>query len=157
MGKKTRALTPDEQTAQVNLKRIWDEKRKALGLTQEGIAPFLGFETQGAVGHAINGRAPITVMLAFKFAKLLQVHPADIHPGVNEIIGALGVESDPAMGQIMEMFALARPEARKAAVYMLYSDIISHDTQLPPEIASSKLLTTDKSKTQNDVKELKPS
>lgn len=73
-----RSLTDAELEAQQNLRGIWNEKKKQLKLTQESAAHEMGFKTQGAVSHYINGLIPLNLSAILSFAKLLQVSPAEI-------------------------------------------------------------------------------
>lgn len=72
-----RQLTEHEILCAQRLRRIWDAKKKALGLTQELAGERLGM-TQGAVGQYLNGRVPMNLETKIKFAELLDV-------GVEEI------------------------------------------------------------------------
>lgn len=76
-----RQLEPNrEKTAQRNLKRIWDAKKKLLGLTQDAAAELLGFTTQGAVQKYLSGSSPLNVKTILGFAHILGVSPTDIDP-----------------------------------------------------------------------------
>jgi len=63
-----------------NLRKIWDQKKTTLGLTQSLAAPLLGFETQGAVGHYLSGHKELSLEIITRFAKLLRCQPCDIDP-----------------------------------------------------------------------------
>ena len=76
-----RPLTPAEQVRAENLRRLWDAKKAALGLTQEKAARLLGYKTQAAVGHYLTRRNPLNTDALLKFAQLLQVGPDEIDPG----------------------------------------------------------------------------
>lgn len=80
MGKKTkrRDLTAREKAAQQNLFRIWSEKKRGLGLTQDSAADKMGFKTQGAVNQYLNGRIPLNTDTVIKFAAILEVAPKEI-------------------------------------------------------------------------------
>lgn len=79
MGK-AKPLSEDQLAAAARLRRIWDEKRGALGLTQDRAAQKLGFETQSAVSQYLNAVVPLNVEAVLKFAVLLEVRPRDIDP-----------------------------------------------------------------------------
>lgn len=81
-----RELDAAEKQAQGNLRRIWDEKREQLGLTQEGAAHRLGWKNQSAVNQYINGVIPLNTEATLKFAGLLQVHPREIDPRVRQLL-----------------------------------------------------------------------
>lgn len=73
-----RDLTVDEKEAQVNLLRIWNEFKKKYGITQESAAHEMGFKTQGAVSHYLNGKIPLNISAILSFSKLLKVSPFEI-------------------------------------------------------------------------------
>lgn len=79
-------LSKADLAAAAALKKIWDEKKKALGLNQQDAAPLLGFNTQGAVSHYLNGRTPLNTDAVLKFAKLLHVAPTDIRPDLDDLL-----------------------------------------------------------------------
>lgn len=84
--KPRRDLTPAERDAADNLKRIWEEKRQRLDLTQERAAERLGWTTQGAVSHYLNGRNPLNADAILRFASLLDVDPREIDPAIAELL-----------------------------------------------------------------------
>ncbi|MEJ9962468.1 helix-turn-helix transcriptional regulator [Escherichia albertii] len=75
----------DLQAAQ-RLKEIWATKKTQLGLTQERAAEILGFSTQGAVSHYLNGQTPLNLEAVIKFAGLLQVPPESIRPDMADLL-----------------------------------------------------------------------
>lgn len=75
----------DLQAAQ-RLKEIWTTKKTQLGLTQERAAEILGFSTQGAVSHYLNGQTPLNLEAVIKFAGLLQVPPESIRPDMADLL-----------------------------------------------------------------------
>lgn len=85
---KKRTLTDEDMAAARRLRAIWDEKKSALGLTQEKAARILGFNTQGAVSHFLNGVIPLNTDATLRFAAMLGVSPTNIRP---ELQGLLGV------------------------------------------------------------------
>nr|WP_249940505.1 helix-turn-helix transcriptional regulator [Escherichia coli] len=50
------------------LRKIWDEKRKQLSLSQEKAADILGFKTQGAVSQLLNAKIALNTENTLKFA-----------------------------------------------------------------------------------------
>lgn len=87
-----RELTEEESKRASNLKRVWEEKRGELGLTQTSAADALGV-TQGAVGQYINGRIPLNDGAAMQFAKLLKVHISQISNQLAHDYSKLWVEN----------------------------------------------------------------
>ncbi|EOW6510229.1 helix-turn-helix domain-containing protein, partial [Escherichia coli] len=61
-------------------------KKTQLGLTQERAAEILGFSTQGAVSHYLNGQTPLNLEAVIKFAGLLQVPPESIRPDMADLL-----------------------------------------------------------------------
>lgn len=78
-----RSISPRWQVAQRNLWRIWNEKKKALGLTQEKAGDKMEAITQGAVGQYLRGVISLNERKVLEFAKLLDVHPTEIDPSFN--------------------------------------------------------------------------
>ncbi|MFZ2982005.1 MAG: helix-turn-helix transcriptional regulator [Sphingobium sp.] len=84
---KRKPLSDDDLAAAQALRKLWDERKKRLKLTQEGAAERLGFTTQGAVSHYLNGYTPLNTDAVFKFAALLEVPPSSIRPDIDDLIG----------------------------------------------------------------------
>lgn len=125
---KSRELTKNELVAQANLKKIWDEKAKSLGLTQQSLADEWDC-TQGYVSNMINGHAAVTVVYAMMFAKALKVDARDIHPDLEGLAESMarnpwsGVEAE----RLIELYRAASAPARQAAVLVLYADVEHSD------------------------------
>ncbi len=68
------------------LRKIWNEKRGQLSLSQEKAAELLGFKTQGAVSQFINAKVPLNTENTLKFAALLEVPAEEINPGLAELL-----------------------------------------------------------------------
>ncbi|KAA9133483.1 helix-turn-helix transcriptional regulator [Marinihelvus fidelis] len=73
-------LSSDQQRAASRLRKIWDEKKTGLGLTQERVGARLGWETQSAVSQYLNGKIPLNLNAVIKFAQVLEVEPESIYP-----------------------------------------------------------------------------
>ncbi|WP_018610200.1 LexA family transcriptional regulator [Uliginosibacterium gangwonense] len=84
---KKRTLTDEDLAAAKRLRAIWDEKKSALGLTQEKAAGILGFSTQGAVSHFLNGVIPLNTDATLRFAAMLMVSPTEIRPALQGLLG----------------------------------------------------------------------
>ncbi len=100
-------LKPEQAAACRRLRKIWDAKRPALGLTQDKAAEELGV-TQGAIGNMLNGRLAISLRALSKWAKVLKVKPAEIDP----ILGRQLLTGDESLGEWIDI------TARKQAVAM---------------------------------------
>lgn len=93
-----RKLTDEDLQAAQRLKSIWSVRGKALGLTQEKAADAMGFNTQGAVSHYINGQTPLNTDAVIKFASLLQVSPEDIRPELAPLLNLVRKGPSPTTG-----------------------------------------------------------
>ncbi|EPW0502052.1 helix-turn-helix domain-containing protein, partial [Escherichia coli] len=82
MTKKITITDKDIQNAE-RLRKIWDEKRKQLSLSQEKAADILGFKTQGAVSQLLNAKIALNTENTLKFAALLQVPAEEINPDLS--------------------------------------------------------------------------
>lgn len=93
-------LTAAQLTACHNLKRIWEAKAVALGLTQESAAGSLGV-TQGAVGNMLHGRLAISLKSLTRWTAILQVPASEIDPVLAKKYPSLGAHGgfdiDPAI------------------------------------------------------------
>lgn len=86
---KRKPLSAADIEAARALRRLWDDKKTALKLTQDKAAELLGFSTQGAVSHYLNGYTPLNTDAVLKFAALLQVQPSAIRPDIEDLIGTV--------------------------------------------------------------------
>ncbi|MFO1430555.1 MAG: helix-turn-helix transcriptional regulator [Candidatus Competibacteraceae bacterium] len=77
-----RALTPDEENARNRLKRIWEAKRKVLGLTQQNVADRCGWSSQSTTGHYLSGRLALNTDAVLALARVLNVNPNEIWPNL---------------------------------------------------------------------------
>ena len=84
---KRKPLSEEDRAAARALRSLWDARKKDLKLTQEGAADKLGFTTQGAVSHYLNGYTPLNTDAVLKFAALLEVPPSAIRPDIDDLIG----------------------------------------------------------------------
>lgn len=78
MGTRKRKLTDADRRALAKVKDFWsDYRKKNPGISQEAAASRAGF-TQSAMSQFLQGRVPIRVSPAMKFAKLFGVAPTEI-------------------------------------------------------------------------------
>ncbi|MGD9671702.1 MAG: helix-turn-helix domain-containing protein [Hyphomicrobiaceae bacterium] len=109
--KKNRRLLSDEEKARAHrLKAIWDAKKKELGVTQASVALSLGWDNNTAVGQYLNGRIPLNIEAAFKFAAVLGVPPTEFWPDI--FSGKL----PPAIAKTIEMMFLMSPSQQDSTV-----------------------------------------
>lgn len=76
MNVKNAKMSPADQQAGARLRKIWDEKSKALGLTQEKAGDRMEM-SQGAVSQYLNSKIPLNLSAAIQFARLLEVDPRE--------------------------------------------------------------------------------
>lgn len=100
-----REVTQEELEDAKRLKRIWNEKKEALHLSQVKAARELGYNSQGAVSQYINGKVGLNLQAAAKFAKLLRVNVVDISPRLGKLVEkplppALDAYSAPQTGEL---------------------------------------------------------
>ena len=81
---KKRNLSSHEKTAHQNLRKIWDDKKRTLGLTQEKAADVFGCSTAN-VGFYLTGTQPLNIKTTIAFANLLKVNPTDIDPRLSDL------------------------------------------------------------------------
>lgn len=91
-----RELTESERECAMRLRQIWERKRLALDLTQEKVAYACGWSTQGAFGHYLQGKNPLNIDAVFRLARVLEVDPREIMPGLHEIL----IEFFPELGSV---------------------------------------------------------
>ncbi|MBG6240464.1 MAG: helix-turn-helix domain-containing protein [Candidatus Symbiopectobacterium sp. Clec_Harlan] len=138
----------DKQTA-TRLKRIWDEKKKALGLTQEKAADALGFNTQGAVSQYLNGKVPLNTDTVIKFAKLLRVTPEEIKPELADLLCYVRETSNDSLNQAPELFISPKemailklinqlPESERTQLHEALEDRKRYYDRLFEEIAQAR-------------------
>jgi transcriptional regulator with XRE-family HTH domain len=96
---KRRELTPSEINAAERLQTIWNEKKKALGLTQEKVAQLCEWSNQSAFGAYLLARVPLNTDAVLRLAKVLKVHPTDIMPELGALLPATNVKSTPIEDQ----------------------------------------------------------
>lgn len=79
-------ITNDVKTS--NLKKVWNEKKRILDITQQTAAEQLGI-TQGAFSQYLNGHCPLNEKATMKIAKFLGVHPEVIDPNFQENVNII--------------------------------------------------------------------
>ena len=73
-------LTSEQKADAARLKGIYVTKKNALGWTQESLAQACGWESQGTVSQYLNGKIPLNLDAALKFAHHLQCLVSDFSP-----------------------------------------------------------------------------
>ena len=80
-----RELTQYEKETAERLKAIWLSVKKRRNLTQEDLKLSMGFKSQSAVSHYINGIIPLNTDSKIKFARFLNCKVTDFDPDFIEI------------------------------------------------------------------------
>lgn len=88
-----RQLTADEQRDSDRLLCVWNQRKQVLNLTQADVAKQFGISNQTAISQYLNGRIPLNLEAAIKFAKILQVKLGDISPRHAEWVGNPNADS----------------------------------------------------------------
>lgn len=86
MKQKRRALTSIELENLDRFKNIWQEKKQALGLTQEQAGLACGWNGQSAFSQFFGGIVPLNVEAVLRLAKVLKIHPAEIMPDIVDLL-----------------------------------------------------------------------
>jgi len=105
--------TEDKKRAR-RLKRIWNERKRALDLTQVSAAKKLGI-TQPSLSQYLNAIIPLNTDITFKFAELLEVPATEINPelaNVSSLMAFKNVNPDtirvPLIGSIAGKSVMGR-------------------------------------------------
>ncbi|SFN77552.1 Helix-turn-helix [Izhakiella capsodis] len=101
MAKKNIITEEDIQIAK-RLKKIWDEKKTLLGLSQEKAACALGFSTQAAISQFLNAKVSINIENLLKFSALLDVEPEEINPSVSPLLDHIRKSSNGNLTSVCE-------------------------------------------------------
>lgn len=79
MRTKKRELTADEAKENIELKRIFNERKQKLGLTQETLSERIGI-SQSGLNHYLSAANPLNALIASQFAKELGVTVDEFSP-----------------------------------------------------------------------------
>lgn len=71
------------------LLRVFNEKKRELGLTQEKLATLCGYAHQAVVNNYLHGRIPLNIRAAILFARHLQVSVGEFSPAMQAEIDEL--------------------------------------------------------------------
>ncbi|MEQ4511795.1 MAG: helix-turn-helix domain-containing protein [Dickeya sp.] len=133
---KKKPIDTNAQADAERLRRIWDEKKIELRLTQEKAADALGFETQSTVSQYLNGKNPLNTDATLKFAALLGVKPEEIKPDLKDMMNYVRKSGDYVEGVATPGWQILKPE--HAELIELYERL--------PESEKAKQLTNLKAK-----------
>ncbi|MDN3986343.1 XRE family transcriptional regulator [Zwartia vadi] len=79
-GKGRSPLTYQEIEDAKRLKKLWQDKKDELGLSQVRAAKELGFNSQSSISQYLNGKVALSFFAVSKFAKILRVNLREISP-----------------------------------------------------------------------------
>lgn len=97
---KRRQLNEHEEAVRRRISDVWQRKKKALGLTQESAARWIG-STQAAVSNYLNGHIPFNAEAVLQFAVLLKETPLSLAPEIMGRYAAALTAHDPE-GAVIE-------------------------------------------------------
>lgn len=83
---KRRELTQQELDAATRLQKIWNVKKKELGLTQEKVAQLCEWSNQSAFGAYLLARVPLNTDAVLRLAKVFKIHPIEIMPELADLL-----------------------------------------------------------------------
>ena len=86
MAQQRRGLTAIEKDYLKRFKAIWAEKKQALNLTQEAVGLACGWSGQTAFSQYYRGVVPLNIEAVLRLSKILQVHPSEIMPEINDLL-----------------------------------------------------------------------
>lgn len=75
-----RKLNASEELWRLNVKRIYDQKKKELGLTQEKLAELCGWKSQGSIAQYFTGGRALSTDAKLKLSYALKVPVTEIDP-----------------------------------------------------------------------------
>lgn len=95
---KKKVFKPEERRAAKRLRKIWDERKTELNLTQEKVCELFGWDSQSTASQYINGIIALNFPTVLLFAIVLKISASEIYP---ELF------SNPLLKHIGEMFGHA--------------------------------------------------
>lgn len=82
-----RALTQEELEDAKRLKKLWNDRKEQLMLSQIKVAEQMGFSSQAAVSQYLNAKLPLNMAAVAKFAQVLRTNVEDISPRYARMVG----------------------------------------------------------------------
>ena len=77
--KNSSSIIKNKEKSRTTLRKVWDKKKRELGLTQVKVAQTLGI-AQASFNQYLNGRIPLNTNFVLKIAEILEVEPGQISP-----------------------------------------------------------------------------
>ncbi len=121
-----RKMTELDFEAAKNLKRIWAEKRKELGFTQEQAAEFMGVG-QSTISQYLRGAAALGLEATLKFAYFLGVDPRDIRPDLPEWVITSKSQYPSDVLSLFEDFSILPPNDKQFVKRIVSSLVHSNE------------------------------
>lgn len=81
-----RIITTEDREKAARLRTLWDNRKKDLGLNQTKAAEQLGLNHQSTVSQYLNCDIAMNTDIVLRFAKLLDVDPAQIDPHIRKLV-----------------------------------------------------------------------
>ncbi|WOG26276.1 helix-turn-helix transcriptional regulator [Endozoicomonas sp. 8E] len=78
-----RVVTDTHKARSARLKRIYQQKKAELGLTQERLQELAGFKNQSIVSQYMNAKVSLNTDAIIRFSRALQCKPEDIEPDID--------------------------------------------------------------------------
>lgn len=114
-----RDLSQLEREDSTRLRKIWDEKKDSLSLSQQDVADAFGISNQTAISQYLNGKIPLNLEAAIKFAKVLEVNIREISPRHAQwVFGA----SDKVLGDALHNIF---QENKKTFCFVVNDDVVA--------------------------------
>lgn len=114
-----RDLSPLEHEDSARLRKIWDQKKDSLSLSQQDVADAFGISNQTAISQYLNGKIPLNLEAAIKFSKVLEVNIKEISPRHAEwVYGA----SDKVLGDALHTIF---QENKKTFCFVATDDLVA--------------------------------
>ena len=77
---------------QVRLKKIWDERKKELGVTQRDVRTMLNISSESAISHYLNGRIPLNLEIIIAFSIAMDISISEISPTTAKLLKNVKLE-----------------------------------------------------------------
>ena len=125
-----RIMTPQDKQAATNLYRIWNDKKRSLGLTQEKASERLGI-SQSGFSQYVLGKVRLGDSILLKFSELLGVSPTDIREEFQYNLSKKTDLTADAM-KLAEIYQRLPPEFKTAVFGVATSFLEQAETNVVP-------------------------
>lgn len=107
-------MTEHDELCAKNLFRIWNNKKRDLGLTQEKVAKRANWSGASAFGHFLHGREPLNEKTILKLSEILEVKPSEIDPEFFSGVPMLPDELSEDQKELINDYNALSPELQRA-------------------------------------------